>query len=470
MAAAVSELELRIENLLRSLALQHAVARVLAESDSLAEAVPRILGAAGANVGYEVGALWVLDETNGVLGCLGAWQAPGVEAEAFLKESRGRTFEIGVGLPGRVWQSRRSASIGDVRTDPNFPRAHAAALAGLQGGVAVPLLVQDEVTGVLELFSRGSRTLDEDLLRTFETIGGQVGQFLQRVRVAEGLREAHRSLQDAQSRLVASEKLAGLGQLVAGVAHEINNPLAFVTNNMAVLEREARELKELLDLYRQASRAGPNEVEAIAKRIRDAEAAVEQQKILETIEGLLPRTREGLRRIQQIVKDLRDFARLDFGGLEDADLNAGVESTVNIIRGRANKAQVALVLDLEPLPRVRCFGAKINQVVMNLVANAIDACVPGGKVTLRTRAVAGGVEISVEDDGAGIDPAVRDRLFDPFFTTKPVGQGTGLGLSISYGIVQDHGGRIEVESEVGKGSRFAVWLPLTPVRRESRKA
>jgi signal transduction histidine kinase len=174
---------------------------------------------------------------------------------------------------------------------------------------------------------------------------------------------------------------------------------------------------------------------------------------------MLGRSREGLRRIQQIVKDLREFARLDRGDYQEADLNAGVESTLNIVRGHAKKRQVQFETDLKPLPPFKCFPAKLNQVVMNLLTNAIDASPENGKVTVRTRADDGFVRIEVEDQGGGIDPAVRERIFDPFFTTKPLGKGTGLGLSISYGIVQEHNGRIEVDSEMGKGSKFTVVLP-----------
>jgi anti-sigma regulatory factor (Ser/Thr protein kinase) len=183
---------------------------------------------------------------------------------------------------------------------------------------------------------------------------------------------------------------------------------------------------------------------------------------LENFDGLMHRTREGLRRIQQIVKDLRVFARLDESELNVVDLNEGIESTANIILGYAKKNRVQLVTELGPLPAVTCFAAKINQVVMNLLSNAIDACDEGGTVTIRTGAEPGGVRIEVADTGGGIPPEVRERIFDPFFTTKPIGVGTGLGLSISYGIVQDHGGKIEVESEPGQGSCFTVHLPLEP--------
>ncbi|CAN5790471.1 hypothetical protein BH23PLA1_BH23PLA1_21590 [soil metagenome] len=285
-------------------------------------------------------------------------------------------------------------------------------------------------------------------------------QLLQEMALSE--RMAHEERKQAQSRMVETAKLAGLGQMVAGVAHEINNPLSYVGNNVAVLQRDASEIRELLELYREADPVlDAHDPEHLA-RIRDLCERVDIDYTLENLSGLLDRTREGLRRIQNIVKDLRVFARLDEGDLAEVDLNTGIESTINIIHGYAKRKQVRLTAELEQLPLVGCFAAKINQVIMNLIANAIEACEPGGEVMVRSCAEPGGVRIEVIDDGCGIDPAVRERIFDPFFTTKPIGVGTGLGLSISYGIVQDHGGTIEVSSAPGSGTRFLIRLPVRP--------
>ena len=302
----------------------------------------------------------------------------------------------------------------------------------------------------------------EDAARSERQAHAQLGRtYAELAHTHTQLSDAHDALKSTQSQLVQTEKLAGLGQMVAGVAHEINNPLSFVSNNVAVLQRDLRAIAQLLELYRQGDAALAGQNPQLAAEIKDLSDRVDINYTLGNLQDVLVRSREGLRRIQQIVKDLRDFARLDQSDLQEADLNAGIESTVNIIRGHAKKKRVEIETDLAPLPLVWCHPAKLNQVVMNLTSNAIDASHEGGTVTVRSRREGDDrVRIEVQDRGVGIKPDVRDRIFDPFYTTKPPGHGTGLGLSISYGIVKDHGGTIAVESEVGKGSTFSLVLPV----------
>jgi PAS domain S-box-containing protein len=276
-------------------------------------------------------------------------------------------------------------------------------------------------------------------------------------------REAMDALKQAQSGLVQAEKLAGLGQMVAGVAHEINNPLSFVSNNVAVLARDLAAIKRLLEMYQQAEPTLEQAKPELYTEIKDFCEQIDLPYTMSNLEDLLKRSKEGLRRIQQIVKDLRDFARLDESDLHEIDLNAGIESTVNIIRGKAKSKRVELQTDLKPIPPIVCFPAKLNQVIMNLISNAIDACNEGGQVKVESWATGDRVSVAVSDNGSGIPPEIRQRIFDPFFTTKPPGQGTGLGLSISYGIIQDHQGTIAVDSEPGKGSRFEITVPTKPL-------
>jgi PAS domain S-box-containing protein len=281
-------------------------------------------------------------------------------------------------------------------------------------------------------------------------------------------RETNEALRQAQAVMVQNEKMVGLGQMVAGVAHEINNPLAFITNNVTVLQRDFHELHQMLRLYESAWPTIAREAPELARQIDEFAHQVEFEETLAALPDLLSRTSEGLKRIRQIVKDLRLFARLDEGDVNEADLNEGIQSTATIIKGHARVKDVRIKLALQPLPPVTCHAARINQVVMNLLSNAIDACAPGGNITVRTCPLDGEVQIEVIDDGHGINPAILDRIFDPFFTTKPIGKGTGLGLSISFAVVRDHGGTITVESTPGKGSRFTVRLPVHPSVSPSR--
>ncbi len=293
----------------------------------------------------------------------------------------------------------------------------------------------------------------DDLRRTAES-----------VRIAhQELQVAHEELKRAETQLVQSERLSSLGQVVAGVAHEINNPLAFVTNNVALIQRDIGNLHDLIRLYQQAEGTLEQHQHELLSNIHVLAEQMDLAYVLDNVPALMTRSREGLKRIQKIVKDLRDFVRLDDAELKEADLNESVTSTLTLLRSQASARGVSLVEDAVPLPAVTCYPAKINQVLLSLVSNGIEACDPGGTVTVTSRlGPASGVILVVTDTGRGIDPTIRGRIFDPFFTTKPIGQGTGLGLAISHGIIKSHGGTIDVESVLGCGARFTIHLPLAP--------
>lgn len=357
-------------------------------------------------------------------------------------------------------------------------KALSAALAGVgttaecARGVSRAALVEAESLSVFEMALRGYREVNNELRRTNEQLRQLAGE-QQAAAAAErdarmALQEVHHELKRAQGQLVQSAKLAALGEIVAGVAHEINNPLAFVVNNTAVLRRDVHALCEIVRLYQADDAALATLDPAQHARIRSLADDIDLTYVLGNVEDLMNRSSDGLARIRRIVQDLRAFARVEESAhVEVTDLAGGIESTLNIIRGQARDRGVELIAELSPLPPVVCSPGKINQVVLNLVANALDACEEGGRVTVRTTATEAGVEIHVSDTGHGIDAAIRDRIFDPFFTTKSQGQGTGLGLSISHGIVAEHDGRIDVESS-REGTRFVVHLPLRPAARPRR--
>ncbi|WP_374594190.1 ATP-binding protein [Aquabacterium sp.] len=265
------------------------------------------------------------------------------------------------------------------------------------------------------------------------------------------LADVNRQLADTQTQLLQQEKMASIGQLAAGVAHEINNPIGFASSNLRTLSNYVEQLLARI----QADHPGP----ALGEDL---------QYVADDAPVLIRETREGLERVRRIVQDLRDFSRVDAGEQwEMADLNAAVRSTVNVCFG--NHEQAASVrLELGEIPLVRCLLSQINQVFHNMLVNASHAIAnrPGGEpgvITVRSGAVdAGHVFVDIADNGCGMEPDVLKRIFEPFFTTRPVGQGTGLGLSLAYGIVQKHGGHIEVDSIVGRGSTFRVVLPIRP--------
>jgi signal transduction histidine kinase len=267
----------------------------------------------------------------------------------------------------------------------------------------------------------------------------------------------------AQISLVQSEKLASLGQLAAGVAHEINNPLAFVLNNVEVLRRDVTNAIAILDIYRQAFPT----IEKWQPELADQAAGLEEKWDLDylrtNLNRLFEKTSQGIHRVRDIVQHLRDFVRLDNAEISDVDFNASLKTALEIINHEIVKKSIRVETHFVDLPLVACHPRKVNQVFINLLINATQSCADSdGVIAIRTRLEDGSVVVEVEDNGSGIKPDHLPRIFDPFFTTKAVGQGTGLGLSVSYGIVRDHGGTITVTSQVGEGSMFAVRVPIGP--------
>jgi PAS domain S-box-containing protein len=684
---------------------QFAVTRALDECNDLDRAGPLILRYICEGLGWDVGALWLVDAAGNVLRCHSSWHHPDLPAGEFIAASQSTAFAPSQGLPGRVWTTQHSVFLPDVTREHNFPRAAQASRAGLKTGFAFPIRSGGETVGVIESFHRRMEQPDAELLAMMATLGSQIGQALERQRVEKALRdseafyhslveslpqnifrkdkegritfgnqrylatlnstlpellgktdldlfparlaqkyrdddrrvmdsgkifetvEEHRlpdgtklyvqviktpifnsagevigtqgvfwdvterkrseeaiaeserryrqlteATQDAivvvdQERrvtlfnpaaermfgystrevvgqtvdllipqeyraksiegfkrylttrqakilgrpiemhgkrkdgtvfplelamsvvdvgeqmrflgairdlternriravLVQNEKLASIGLLSAGVAHEINNPLAFVANNLAVLERDSKGLMEMLSLYESLQPALAAVAPEQAARAAALAEDIDLDYIRDNLGRLLARTRDGIDRVTRIVHSLRSLARTDAPRRQDTNLPDLFENSLEIIRGRLKRMNVDIQTRYDPNSRLPCVPTQINQVFLNLLVNAQQALeaaarADGGTITIATKRLADEMVIEVSDTGCGVAPGDLPRLFDPFFTTKDVGEGTGLGLSIAHNIVRGHGGRIEVESQRGQGTTFRIYLPL----------
>ena len=272
------------------------------------------------------------------------------------------------------------------------------------------------------------------------------------------LKETNHRLEEAQNQLLQSEKMASIGQLAAGVAHEINNPIGFVNSNLNSLKHYVDDLLGLIADYESME---PQLEPEARERLRAVKKDVDLQYMLEDLPVLLRESADGLGRVKQIVQNLKDFSRVDNSDWADADLNAGLDSTLNVVLNEV-KYKAEVVKNYGVLPPVRCLAAQLNQVFMNFIVNAAHAIESRGVITLSSGHCGAWVWIEVADTGGGMSEEVQRRIFEPFYTTKPVGKGTGLGLSLSFSIVQKHKGIIKVKSEPGKGSAFRVWIPVDP--------
>ncbi|SFN33810.1 hemerythrin-like metal-binding domain protein [Formivibrio citricus] len=266
-------------------------------------------------------------------------------------------------------------------------------------------------------------------------------------------------LEKTQEQLLQQEKLAAIGQLAAGVAHEINNPVGFVNSNLGSLRSYVVSLLKLLDEYEAQERFLLPETPGKA-RLAAIKKEIDLPFLRQDVIDLLNESEEGLERVKKIVQDLKGFARTGETQWQDVDLHQGLESTINVAWNEI-KYKAELDRQYGKLPPVHCIPAQINQVFMNLLVNAAQSIDGMGRITLRTWQEGERVCIEISDNGKGMSPEILARIFEPFYTTKPAGQGTGLGLPLSREIVHKHGGAIEVDSTEGKGTRFRVWLPVT---------
>ncbi|MDP4028568.1 MAG: ATP-binding protein [Gallionella sp.] len=366
---------------------------------------------------------------------------------------------------------KQPVTINDYATAPGkkgLPEGHAA----VQRFICVPVLEGAQVRMIVGV-GNAARNYDEHDVDTVKLFSYDLYHLVQRKRLAEQqaaeyrhiaeinaqLTEANQQLKQAQNQLLQSEKMAAIGNLAAGVAHEINNPIGYVNSNLGTLEKYLADIFAVLNKYETVETLLDQDNPQL-EELRQLKKKIDVGYIREDTKALLTESRQGLERVKRIVLDLKNFSR---AATEEqwaqADLNQGMEATLNVIWNEL-KYKCEVVKEYGQLPGIYCLPAQLGQVFLNLLVNAAQAIETRGKITIRTGQEGDRVWVEVSDTGKGIPPENIPHLFEPFFTTKPVGQGTGLGLSVSYSIVERHHGEIEVHSEVGKGSTFRVWLPV----------
>ncbi len=272
------------------------------------------------------------------------------------------------------------------------------------------------------------------------------------------LESAYAELKTTQSSMLQREKMASIGQLAAGVAHEINNPMGFISSNLCTLDKYINRFSDYINAQTEAVESFKSA--EVSERLKEMRNKLKLDYILKDIRPLIEESEEGAERVKKIVQNLRTFSRVDESECKSVDIHECIESTLNIVWNEL-KYKTTVIKDYGKLPLIRCYPQQLNQVFMNLLVNAAQAIENQGEIKIKTWRDGGTVNISISDTGCGIPQDKINRVFEPFFTTKEVGKGTGLGLSISYDIVKKHNGEITVESEVGKGTSFTVMIPFT---------
>ena len=277
------------------------------------------------------------------------------------------------------------------------------------------------------------------------------------------LQQTHGKLEAAQAQLIQSEKMATVGQLAAGVAHEINNPVAFIKSNLGTLRDYCVFFERVIGAYQLLAdgvRSGDDaRVPALLESVDLLAAQCDLDYLIADAAKIVDESSAGAQRVAEIVTNLRSFSRPDQEDLQEADINECLESTLKIAWNQL-KYKCQVVKEFSELPSLECRPGELNQVFLNLLVNASHAVEEKGTVTVKTFERDDHIVVEIADDGCGMTEAVRERIFEPFFTTKPVGDGTGLGLAISYSIIEKHGGSINVESEPGSGTAFSIHLPI----------
>jgi signal transduction histidine kinase len=341
-----------------------------------------------------------------------------------------------------------------LKSDLNADKLHTVVYAGLRTFETLQHLAQTQAVG----------RLARDLLQANTQLSLEIAERRRAQENAElqmnRLQLLNKRLEDTQNQLLQSEKLASIGLLASGVAHEINNPIGYVNANLTSLKHYTDSLFAIIDAFEAAERNTACDPQERFVAVDGLKLTLELAYVQVDLKLLLKESQEGLDRVKKIIQSLKDFSRIEVSdNWRDENILLGLESTLNVVWNEL-KYKCEVRKEYADLPPVTCVLSQLNQVFMNLLVNAVQAIEVSGVITLRAFQQANEVCLEIADTGSGIAPENLSQVFDPFFTTKPVGKGTGLGLSISHGIVQRHHGRLEVRSELGKGTVFRICLPI----------
>ncbi|WP_444994855.1 GAF domain-containing sensor histidine kinase [Aliikangiella sp. IMCC44359] len=373
-------------------------------------------------------------------------------------------------IPGKVLKSQKVFIWNvDDNTSISPQRITVAKELSIMGAIAIPIKRFNEIVAVAEFGINDFSNIRESTIQNSETAALQLSTALERRKSQKNiiasfasLQKAHEELKSTQKQLIQSEKMASLGQIAAGVAHEINNPVGYVISNIDTLEEYTHTFISLINQYTEVENFFlQNKLNAIPKKLELIQLTKENDDynfIKNDIGEMLEDSAQGLQRVKEIVANLKVFSHAGDSRLEEQNINQCIENTLKVIWNEL-KYTVTVNKHYGELPNIKCHIGQLSQVFMNLLVNAKDACGEQGHIEIQTQLKNNMVEITFSDNGEGIPDDKLSKIFDPFFTSKPVGKGTGLGLSVSYGIIEQHQGSIQVTSQVGKGTCFKILLP-----------
>ena len=388
------------------------------------------------------------------------------------KEAIGSVIQFGSAVMGWVAENKKPLLLnGDIDND----NKHNIKLGNNRGrsssqnrsSMCWPLLVDDELVGVISI-NENSDAFDftEQDLKKGSNIIHFIALAVENARLLDQSqvllieqKKLNKKLEEAHNQLLQSEKLASIGQLAAGVAHEINNPVGYINSNMVSLKEYATDMISVIDIFSEYLGQSNSENIELVNRLNNKIKQVDLEYIKTDLHSLIEESMEGVTRVKKIVQDLKDFSHVDDTEMQWANLHQGLDSTLNIVHNEL-KYNADIIKNYGDIPEVECIASQINQVFMNILVNAAHAIEGRGTITLTTGADDLFAWVKIQDTGKGISENEISRIFDPFYTSKPVGSGTGLGLSLSYTIVEKHNGKIEVESTIGVGSTFTVSIPI----------